>query len=272
MKFNNEQNSLQETVPWRIVIAGDWHGNKYWAKKSVQIAHRMGADFILHVGDLGYNFENASKDGYIFNKPLQKELDKYDINLVWIDGNHDNHNWLRSLPKREDGFVQTGSGGRVFWAPRGLRWTWGEVKFGALGGAYSINFKYLKEGYSIFANLEDVKEEDLTILGKDKLDVLLTHEIAEGTPVKKLFNMSDEREIITAETRNKILRAVNNTRPEHVFSGHWHQRVDHTINRNDGGVTYQHVLDKENKVGNLVAYDIFDNEIIDSIAYNESFR
>lgn len=254
--------SIHGAFPWRVVFAGDWHGDKHWAVKCVRFAHDAGADFIVHVGDLGYNYERAYKDGYIFNKPLQRALDKYDINLIWIDGNHDNHHWLRQLPVRPDGFVQTGAKGRVFWAPRGLRWTWADVKFGALGGAYSINHKHLEEGYSLFSDLEDIQPKDVELLGHEKLDILLTHEVAEGTPVRRLFKMDQFRENITRATRLKVLDAVNNTRPDLTFAGHWHQRLNHNIIRDDGGVTVEHVLDKEHKSGNLVTYDLFDNEIV----------
>lgn len=261
MKYNNET-SLDHLAPWRVVIAGDWHGNRHWATTSIRRAHEVGADFIVHVGDFGYNFDRASKDEYVFNAPVQKALKKYDMNIVWIDGNHDNHAWLNGLPARPDGFVQTGSGGRVFWAPRGHRWNWSGFKFGALGGAFSVNASVLTEGLSIFAELEDVKQEDVDRLGTGKLDVLLTHDIPFGVPVHKFFTITDSREDSAVATRKKILEAVNNTRPEYVFSGHWHQRLQHDLVRDsDSGITKQHILDRETKNGNLVVFDLFDKSV-----------
>lgn len=261
MKFDKEKASLLNVYPSRVLIAGDWHGDKIWAKKCIEMADTLGADFILHVGDFGYNFDYAEKDGFVFNKPVQKELEKYDINLIWIDGNHDNHKWLQGLPQRQDGFVQTGAAGRVFWAPRGHRWSWSEVKFGALGGAYSINAEYLTEGKTLFSDLENIKESDIQKLGHEQLDILLTHEVAENVPVKEHFKLKEEKEIIAIENRRKVLTAIENTKPKYVFSGHWHQQIEHDITRVDGGNTKQYVLNNEHRKGSIILLDLFDYEI-----------
>lgn len=270
MKFAKENLLIPNAAPWRIAIAGDWHGNRHWAKKMIQIAHKSGADFIVHVGDLGYNFDSASKNGAVFNKPLQKELEKHDMNLIWVDGNHDNHQWLQGLPRRSDGFIQTGSAGRVYYAPRGHRWTWGGITFGTLGGAYSINAHRLQEGISLFAKLEEPSIKDMETLGHEKLDILITHDVAWTVPVKKIITLDEKREKQANITRQIILEAVQRTKPDLIFSGHWHQRVTHNIVREDGGVTVQHVLDKENSPNNMVLLDIFDLDItnIDTNKYN----
>lgn len=253
---------FRAVAPARLVIAGDWHKHSHalHAIHVMKYANLIGADGIIHVGDLGYNFD--AKDGRLFDKPLRSALEKYNLFLIWIDGNHENHDWLQSLAPREDGFVKTGEGGRLFWAPRGHSWEWGDTTFGALGGAYSINEKFLDEGKSLFAELEQVKADDVTKLGLQKLDVLLTHDVPEGVRVKKGFNLKKDVEAKAEISRKLIREAIENTKPEHVFSGHWHQRRDEELIRSsDGGRTEVHVLDMEYTTGNILVYDVFLKEV-----------
>lgn len=250
---------LRDIAPKKLVIAGDWHRHMYanHAKKVIKYAKEIGADGIIHVGDLGYQYDEGKLGGKTFEKPLRYELEKNDLFMVWIDGNHENHQWLRSLPIRDDGFVQTGSGGRILWAPRGHRWTWNDVTFGALGGAYSINGDYLVEGVSQFSDLEEPKIEDLSKLGNEKLDILLTHEVPYGVPVKTVFNLSKIKEERSLKSRMLLRYAVEGLKPEHVFSGHWHQRVDHELHRtHDHGITQCHVLNMEYYENNIVILDL----------------
>lgn len=253
--------NLQEIVPTRLVVAGDWHRHTgaNHAIKVIEHAAKIGADGIVHVGDLGYNYNMQRSGGYAFEKPLRNALNEHDLFMVWIDGNHENHAWLRELPIREDGFVQTGSGGRIFWAPRGLRWTWLDVKFGALGGAYSINKKVLREGITQFSDLEEVKIEDVEKLGNDKLDILLTHDVPLNVFMKSTLVLRPEIEKAANVSRKNIEQAVLNTDPEHMFAGHWHKRVDERfVNPYTQHTTDVHVLNMEYRKGNAVVLDLDD--------------
>lgn len=252
---------LQEIVPTRLIVAGDWHRhtNAYHAKKVIEYGKRVGADGIVHVGDLGYNYNVGPSGGYAFEKPLRKSLEENDMFMVWVDGNHENHEWLRNLPVREDGFVKTGSSNRIFWAPRGHRWTWLNVKFGALGGAFSINKKVLREGITQFSGLEQVKVDDVEKLGNEKLDVLLTHDVPINVPMHSSLRLSELLEIEAGLSRELIQKAVDNTQPDHLFAGHWHKRIDEELrNPLTNHATNVHVLNMEYRLGNVVVFDLDD--------------
>lgn len=255
VKYGN----LREFMPWRVAIAGDWHCHMgaHHARRALGTAKHHGIDVLIHVGDLGYHYDHP--DGHWFDKPLRNALEEFDMAMVWIDGNHENHGWLREQPVREDGFVQTGAGGRLFWAPRGHRWTWFDRTFGALGGAFSINGKHLVEGVTFFPGMEEVQVGDLARLGPERLDVLLTHEVPSRVPVRKHLQLSQHLEDQGNMGRVLLQHAVEGTKPYHVFSGHWHQRLDHDLVRLvDGGVTQCHVLDMEHRAGNMVFLDLID--------------
>lgn len=257
--LNEAFEDITALAPARVVIAGDWHKHSF-ANHAIHVmkyAKLIGADGIIHVGDLGYNFD--AKNDKDFDKPLRDALEEFDLFMLWIDGNHDNHEWLQSLPKREDGFVQTGAGGRLFYIPRGTRWEWAGTRFAGLGGAFSVNKNYLDEGKTLFEDLEQVQPEDVVRLGNEKLDVLFTHDVPTGVRVKKHIRLVPEFEKLSAISRTLIRKAVENTRPDDVFSGHWHQRRDEELIRAvDGGQTTVHILDMEWNVGNIAIYDVFE--------------
>ena len=238
----------------RIIVVGDWHRHygAYHARRVISFAEREGIDKILQLGDFGYRF--GSDDHSVFEKPLHRALAKADVNLYFIDGNHENHPCLQALASGADGFKSVSPQGRIFYAPRGHRWQWGGRTFGALGGAYSINHLQLEEGRTLFAELEEPREEDLARLGSKPLDYLVAHEVpaAVDMQVNNDFGM---------HTRRLLQRAVDSCAPRRVFSGHWHRRVNYDIPRADGGVSEGHILHREQFAGTFLILDLAEDRI-----------
>lgn len=266
IEVKNIYPNIPDINPLRIVIAGDWHRHTgaNHARKIIDYAVNRGADGIVHVGDLGYNYAwGPNGSGYSFEKPLRNLLEKNNLFLLWIDGNHDNHAWLRSLPVREDGFVQTGSSGRMFWVPRGHRWTWYDSVFAGLGGAYSINKKYLVEDVSQFSEFEEVSKDDVATLGEDKVNVLFTHDVPLSAPVKSSLRLRPETERAADRSRILLQKAVENVKPDFLFSGHWHQFLNYELKYADEHVTDATVLNMEYRRGNAVLFDVVLQEVID---------
>jgi hypothetical protein len=243
--------------PTWVLIAGDWHRNPHaaWPKKVIEFAAKNQIDTILHVGDFGYKY--GSTDAYYFEKPLHQALLEHNVKLVWVDGNHENHEMLRTLPRLPNGFVQTGKRGNIFYAPRGHRWTWSGRTFGALGGAWSPNGARLKEGVTVFKELEQPTWDDLAKLGNEPLDYLISHDAPERVALKSLFGIVEK-----TPTRKILQKAVDLTKPSRVFSGHWHRRLDYRLPRADGLESMSHILDKEWTQGNIVILDLVTNELI----------
>lgn len=254
--------NLRDELPTRVLVCGDWHANTQHAKAAINFAHTVGADAIIHVGDLmwGWHGQNPRT----FSTQIEDELVKRDIFMIWADGNHENHALIRSFPVRADGFVQTGESGHLFWSPRANRWNWWGHEFATVGGAYSINREDFTEGEGVFSDLEEVKREDVDLLGHDKVDVLITHDVPAEGFVRKQFKLEPWRERRSFESRLLLREAVENTRPDLVFSGHWHQRVTSTITRDsDAGDTTVHVLHQDGFDANAVILDLPDLELIE---------
>lgn len=211
---------MDQLEPRRVLLAGDVHGNGKWVGTLCKLASRHGCDTILQLGDFGY-WPHTDK-GLRFLDQVDRHAERYGVRcLYWIDGNHENHEMLAGLKADEDGFVTIGD--RCRYAPRGHRWSWGRVDFGALGGAFSMDHHYRVEGVSWWPN-EMPTDADVANLGEAPLDVLLCHDAPEGAPIRK-FELRARDEMLCSLVRERILQAVKATRPELVVHGHWHRRT-----------------------------------------------
>lgn len=245
------ENNEMDLRPDEVLVAGDWHGNTIWMEKVLRAAARSGHKQILHCGDLAVLWP-APNDNDKFTKVLKRRLDEHDLTLVFVDGNHDVHPKLRALPVNEDGFGVIN--GRLLYAPRGHRWHLSGVRFGALGGAYSVDRRSRKLGKSWWEG-EETSEADVRRLGRGRLDVLLTHEVPAGIDVVSEFSGGLPEFIEQEAYANRLLvrDAVRNTEPRMVFSGHWHQRRSALMP--DMG-TRVHVLHRDQFEGNVVALNL----------------
>lgn len=237
----------------KVVVAGDWHGNTAWMRQVLTCAARDGFKVIVHVGDLKVlwfdEYPTYPEPGD-FTADFAQLLEELDLVFIFVDGNHDVHPALRALPVNADGFGAISD--RLLYAPRGHRWSLGGVRFGALGGAYSIDRYRGTEGWDWFLE-EATVPDDVATLGTDRLDVLITHDVPAGIDVLTTIDIPEAIERESYIVRSLLRDAVRNTEPSLVFSGHWHQRRTGLM---PGMETRVHVLDKEFTAGNTVSLDL----------------
>lgn len=118
--------ALPAEKPSRIVLAGDWHGDIDHAISAVRWASARGAQGILQLGDFGIW---AGSEGVSYVKALNRELNRCDMWLGFVDGNHENFDVLNSKPVRQ-GVGRSPSGSpisRAATAGRGVSargWLW----------------------------------------------------------------------------------------------------------------------------------------------------
>ncbi|MCM3662619.1 metallophosphoesterase [Georgenia satyanarayanai] len=238
----------------RVVLAGDWHGDTWWAKSVVQRAARVGGvAMILQAGDAGFRWPGRASGK--FDRKVNRELSKLDLRMVYVDGNHDPHDMLAIAPQDHLGFrvIQD----RIRYAPRGLRWRIGGVVFAALGGAFSIDHRHRTAGRTWWPEVEEVRQQDVDALGDDPVDVLLTHDVPAAVAMKSDLPFGTEDADRAQVTRDLLQQAVERTNPRLVVAGHWHQRKTATIRR-PGGETRVEVLASDGMAGDAVILNLDD--------------
>jgi len=241
--------------PTRVLVAGDLHGDLPFLARVAERAAEEGCSTILQLGDLGALWPGS--DGFL--PAIDEALTEAGVErMVFIDGNHEGF-VSRVLYRRADGRVAAAGGlvsarrqagespegfrvlsDRVEWIPRGCRWEWNGLRFGAVGGAFSVDWRRRTPGESWWPDHENVSDADIEVLGSDPLDVLVTHDVPLGIPLDGIstFHLSPSDESNCALTRERLRDAVEATDPVLALHGHWHWRHGTDLNWSgpDGGL------------------------------------
>lgn len=238
----------------QVAIAGDWHGNAAWALRVIQAAAAAGITRILHVGD--FRIGPWPGDGGRYLAQVSGECLRLGIDLWITPGNHENWKTIDDLVADQvtPGPALLAPG--VFVLAQGSHWEWDGVRFGSLGGAFSVDKDFLIEGEDWWPR-EVPTDADVEALGHGKLDVLITHDVPSGVRLKTAFKLPYRLERPSQAVRDLLGRTVAATGPSRVFSGHWHQRTTGVL-QTPAGQCQVHVLDREWEAGNAVMLDLAD--------------
>lgn len=219
---------LDKAATARLLVAGDTHGNQRWVATLAKLARRHGCAGILQLGDFGVW---PGPGGVRYLDQVEAHLVANGIWMVFIDGNHEDHDALDRAR-----FAHRHAGGEGFvalrphlaWAPRGLRWSWCGTRFGALGGAFSIDWQGRTPGQSWWPQ-EVTTEADVEALGEAPLDVLVCHDAPAGFAIASHYSIDPNDHARSYEVRMRLAEAVAATRPELILHGHWHRRITATL-------------------------------------------
>lgn len=232
-----------------MAVMGDWHGDQGFALDAIRSAAREGASVIVHVGDFGLDFPGAKRGRY--EQRLNKALVDLGVELVVSPGNHDCLTNINELDVQEDGLITWRSHIKVL--PKGGRTSIAGLRVGGLGGAYSIDQAWRREGKDWWAEEEPTLEQAEQLLAGGPVDILITHDVPAGVPVRSQLELPAD--VIERADRTRVLlrEVVDRLTPPHIFAGHWHQRVVHEIPHLGGRISRIDVLDCENsRTGNGV--------------------
>jgi predicted phosphodiesterase len=203
----------------RVLVAGDTHGNTRWVTNLCALASERSCDLVLQLGDFG--FDPASPSGARFLDSVDSACAEEDLQLLWIDGNHEHHRDLRRLAIDAEAPVAVRD--HVWYVPRGVRLALAGVRFGFLGGAFSVDWRLRVPGTSWFEE-ETPTDSDLACLGDEPLDVLVCHDAPAGVPLQSGIWLNDADQLRADKVQNLLRRAVELTAPRLVLHGHWHHR------------------------------------------------
>ncbi len=222
-------------TPSRIALAGDWHANLAYGQKAIRHAGLRNADVMIHLGDFGFAFTDAFLDG------LESELEAAGLVLGFVEGNHENHDWLLAQPVADDGMRHLRD--RILHLPRGFRWSWGSTRCLAVGGAYSLDRVLRTPGKSWWPQEMLTADQVRTIGEAGAADVMFCHDCPAGVPVPGLE--ADRREfpaedVAEADRCRQLLRdLVDVVRPNRLWHGHYHRRYQGVLH----GEGYTTVID-----------------------------
>src|SRR5258706_7873440 len=182
--------SVPMSIPRRILVAGDWHGNLRWATSVIQQVPHLLADeqsrIVLQLGDFG-----VWPGDEVYTTLLTDALIRADANLWFVDGNHEEHPKLSALLDGWDGTAPVRYRERIWWLPRGYRWQWHGRTWLALGGAASLDRAGLvsargdgqmvrvpnrTRGTDWWPEEEITDEQELAVIAGGKADVMVTHD------------------------------------------------------------------------------------------------
>lgn len=223
--------------PRRVLLAGDTHGNAGWLATLTKLAARHHCEGIVQLGDFGYWSHVPS--GEKFLDEVERSLERQGIWLLVSPGNHDNHALLARHPQGPAGLITLRD--RIAVAPFGSRWRWRCVRFGALGGAFSVDWAPAPlglwpgrtPGWDWWPGLEEPNEADAARLGEAPLDILITHDAPIDADLGDKAPLAPEAEWRARQTRRLISDVVGRLRPSLVVHGHWHRRNSDVIGRLD---------------------------------------
>lgn len=227
-------------TPQRIAVAGDWHGNFEYAVNSISRARDLGADIILHTGDFGYwpdalavldmpdgtPWVIRDNDSWRFGEALDEALRKFELNLWFVDGNHEVHDVLLSQPL-DPSTGRRPVRERIEHLPRGHRWRWGQSTWLALGGAASVDRLWRTEGRNWWPHEVVSDEQAAAAIACGPADVMLCHDGPWSVP-HLLDRYSDangwpEEDVARSNAnRRRIEKVMTGTGVGTLFHGHYH--------------------------------------------------
>lgn len=212
----------------KIGITGDTHGDLNFTR--IYQARRQGITHLIICGDFGYIWSGGFKE----NKHLDY-INKIGVQILAIDGNHENHELLNNYP------ITSMYGGRVhkirdniIHLIRGEVYIINNKKYLAFGGANSVDIEY----YDIYGNKkrriegkdwwreekpsEADKENCLVNLEKHnfKVDYVLTH-TCPSPAIHYLLNNPDPDDV--SDFLNYLRNEINY---KYWFFGHFHRNHD----------------------------------------------
>ena len=237
-----------------IMVAGDWHGNFSWASRCLRVAQDNAIDLILQVGDFGY-WEHIPEGKYYLDK-LSENAVLRGVNVVWLDGNHENHTVLREKygdVVSDEGFWKIRE--NVWYSPRANAWNWWGKRLATVGGAVSIDKEYRVLGKSWWAEEMLNSNEMRAAMEIGKVDYLFTHDGPENFPAP-LWKL-DETSAFSRSLYTKIGQAV---RPSKWFHGHYHRRLTYPFPRYDSFCEVE-CLDMDGEFNNTVKFDLLTAEV-----------
>lgn len=209
-----------------VLAAGDIHRKAWHAHYLFREAVRVGADAIVACGDVAYTNNDA------FVRYVQTLSEQTGVPFYWLDGNHDDHDYLRSVGATRSTSMTAvwPHAPNLLHIPRGHAWVWGERRCMAVGGAVSVDRHTRSDGVSWWHG-ESISEADVRqACDNGPVDVLFTHDAPEGVRTLYFGNADTGVWRESRRSREAVAAIVEAVRPKLVVHGHYHVGYEEIAN------------------------------------------
>ena len=170
-----------DIAPGRVLVAGDWHGNRYWALNVIHRVPQLLAGeqrpLIVHLRDFGIWPDD---DGRRYLTAVSTALGQVNAELWFIDGNHEDFTQLASGAADPAGRIPLRP--NIYHVPRGYRWDWHGRRWLACGGGVSLDQAVRRPGHDWWPQEEITGEQEAAIIGGGAADVMVCHDCPAGVP------------------------------------------------------------------------------------------
>lgn len=216
----------------KILLVGDIHASKYYMNRAMDHADEVGAERVFFLGDFGWTFEQK------FLEACDAAADRTGLNVEFIDGNHEDFDFLLSLPADDDGIRRVSD--KVLHIPRGtvMELDGHHVLF--MGGGVSVDKSWRIPHYDWWPQ-EEVTSEDYhraieNAEGKD-IHAVFAHD----TPVLPRFSNKGPGSYFPTDALNDsaahmaLMKLVAlEHQPKRWYHGHHHIRQTTTLSLDYG--------------------------------------
>ena len=203
-----------------IYITGDTH--RQIDNRFLQLEDLTKNDYLIILGDFGGIWNGNDK----YFMPFLKNQN---YNILFIDGNHENHKMLNEYP------IEMWNGGKIhrienniIHLMRGQIFNINNLSFFTFGGAYSIDKNIRTEFIDWWkeeeGNYEEMNE-GLDNLSKynNKVDYILTH-AGPKTPIENYFKCLNKN-FNGSLTESYLDEIYNSVDYKHWYCGHYHENT-----------------------------------------------
>jgi len=230
-----------DIAPGRVLVAGDWHGNRYWALNVIHRVPQLLAGeqrrLILQLGDFGIWPDD---EGRRYLTAVRAALGQVGAELWFIDGNHEDFSQLAQMASGAavpDGRVPVLD--RIYHLPRGHRWHWHGREWLACGGGVSLDRAVRRLGHDWWPEEEITSEQEAAIIGGGTAEVMVCHDCPSAVPhafppPPSEWSPSDLAR--NDANRSRLQRIVDAARPAHLMHGHLHRAYKRTCDFGYGPV------------------------------------
>jgi len=225
----------------KLLAAGDAHGDRGYLRNVYAHACRVNADRVVLLGDVGLGWSRSQFKGTggmpecVIVHDLAVLAADTGIGALVIDGNHENHDWLREQVRARglasDGTCELAVG--VAYVPRGTLLELGGARVLFVGGAVSIDRAARTEGYDWFAAEALTPEQVDLAISRGAADLVLSHDCPRETGVWGLTQVAavwgEQAAADSLYNHGLISRILANSGAGRLVHGHLHKRYDEWV-------------------------------------------